>query len=163
MRRPTRRQTGITATGGALVIGITAVVLSTGGGTQSNQAPTAVSTIDSQLRACMLTDATADDKTIASVWAGLTQAATQRTDLIVQRHTLPPAVAPATYLNTLAQMRCTTIVTVGETLRAPVAADTTGHHYVVISKQPVAAAHTTSLTPGQATANAVASAVTAAT
>ncbi|MFI9105533.1 hypothetical protein ACIGXA_34010 [Streptomyces fildesensis] len=162
MRRPTRWQTAIAATGGALAIGITAIALSTGGSAR-NQPPAAVSTIDSQLRACMLTDATADAKTIAPVWAGLAQAAAHRTDLIVQRYSLPPAVAPATYLNTLAQMRCTTIVTVGESLRAPVAADTTGHRYVVISKQPITASHTTHLTPSQATSGAVASAVTAAT
>jgi len=125
--------------------------------------PAPVSTIDDDRRACLLTDATADAKTVSPILADLRAVAADGRGLMIQDFTLPPSTTPEVYLNTLSHMRCQTIVTIGDTLRTPAAeaarSSAPAQRYVVISDQPVSAPRTTSLTPSQATPAALTAAL----
>jgi hypothetical protein len=152
---------------GAAVIATVSIWLTVGHtSTTATHPPAPVSTIDSDRRACLLTDATADAKTVNPVLANLRAAAASSQGLLLQDFTLPPSVTPKVYLNTLSHMRCQTIITIGDTLRTPAAeaahTNTTTQRYIVITEQPVSAPHAISLTPAQATRAALTTAIDAA-
>lgn len=158
MRRPGRWPLGIAA--GALAVAAAAalVTVTTGSGDSHGQPPKAVSTLDAQPRACLLTGAAADPATANRAWAGVRQVAAHKKELTAQRYTLPAGITPSTYLGTLTQLRCTVIITVGDDLRP---ATTAGGRprYVMVSDRPSATPGATSLTPATATASTVADAV----
>ncbi|MBD0740307.1 hypothetical protein BGM09_13045 [Streptomyces sp. CBMA29] len=137
------------------------MVITTGSSQGHPQPPEAVSTIDVQPRACLLTGSTVNTETASRVWAGVRQAAAHKRELTAQRFALPTGVTADAYLGTLAQMRCTVIITVGDDLHstAPTAAAGEGPRYIIVSDRPPTAPGTTGLTPSVATASAVASAV----
>lgn len=93
-------------------------------------------------------------------WTGVRQAATRQGNLLAQQFRLPQKVAAATYLRTLAQMRCAVVVTVGKDVRpSPEAGASGGVRYVVVGDAPVSVAGATRLRPADASASTVAEAV----
>ena len=157
MNRPTKRQVILGSAGTAAIAATAAVAWwSLTDHTDRPHPPTPVSAIDTYRRACLLTGDDAAAGTSARVWTGMRQAATHQ-HLIVQRFSLPPKTAAGSYLNTLTQMRCGTIVTVGTTVGNAATAEHTGtSRFIIVTEHPANNAHTTSLTPAQATSTRIA-------
>ena len=81
----------------------------------------------------------------------------------MQRYQLPKHVSPKTYIETLGQMRCGTVVTIGPTLRDAAATDAKHvSRFVVIADRPVSVPDAVSLTPAEVTEAAIETAVTTA-
>ena len=157
MNRPTKRQ-AILGSAGTAAIAVTAALTwwSLTNHTDRPHPPAPVSAIDTYRRACLLTGNDADAGTSTRVWTGMRQAATHQR-LIVQRFSLPPKTSAELYLNTLTQMRCATIVTVGTTVSNAAATEhTRASRFIIVTEHSVNNARTTSLTPDQATSTGIA-------
>ncbi|MEU1481183.1 hypothetical protein [Streptomyces sp. NPDC005760] len=107
--------------------------------------PAPVSHVDTATRACLLTSADPDP---TGTWAAMRRLAQESgARLVVQRYVLPPRVKPAAYVDTLVQLRCSTVVTTGTTARDAVASrlaagQVPGVHFVVVADRPLrGAAH----------------------
>ncbi|MFI6401793.1 hypothetical protein [Streptomyces sp. NPDC050548] len=141
------------------VAGVVALLLpSESGGDATPPAP--VSHVDTATRACLLTSTDTD---ATGTWAAMRNMATaSRTTMVVQRYRLPASGKAAVYVNTLVQLRCSTIVTTGATARSAVAsrlADGRIPHvrFVVVADQPVPGA--TRLSPDSVSTSALTRAV----
>lgn len=152
-----RRMTVLTARAAAAAAALVSITACSG--QHSPRPPKAVSTVDRQPRVCLFTGDSADAPTADRAWAGISEAAARPHALTVQRYRLPSGVNPGSYLGTLAQMRCTVIVTVGDDLRPPTGSAADGPRYIVISASSAPAPHVTHLSP-TATAATVTTAVT---
>jgi hypothetical protein len=162
MSSSTRKRAATIGTAGAAILLMLGALLwqTLTGDTARSRPPAAVSAIDTYQRACLLTDGKSAATTTARVWAGMRQGAAQHGDLLVQRYLLPKGVSPTSYFNTLSQMQCGTIVTIGAALRDAVASDARRSSFVVITDRPVDAPHVVSLTPAQVTETVIETAVT---
>ena len=163
MSSSTRKRAATIGTAGAAILILLGALLwqTLTGDTARSRPPAAVSAIDTYQRACLLTDGKSAATTTARVWAGMRQGAAQHGDLLVQRFPLPKGVSATNYLNTLSQMQCRTIVTIGTSLRDAVASDAKrSNRFVVIADRRVDAPHVVSLTPAQVTETAIETAVT---
>jgi hypothetical protein len=84
-------------------------------------------------------------------------------DLVVQRYDLPSGADAVAYVNTLIQLRCSTIVTVGTSARSAVASRRAAEsvprvRFVVVADQPLPG--TTHLAPDAVNARALSRTVT---
>ncbi|WP_034086920.1 hypothetical protein [Streptacidiphilus albus] len=153
-RTPKPRTAAIAAAAGTLAAAAAAVIGLSGGGTSHASTPAPVSSIDSEARACLLTGPGASPALTAAAWTGMRQAAASSTHLLVQQFALPPNATPATFLDTLTQMRCTTIATVGSSLDTavpPTANRTPSVRFLIIGGAPALAHNIIDLSPTQAT------------
>ncbi|MFC8435392.1 hypothetical protein [Streptomyces sp. NPDC057253] len=104
--------------------------------------PQPVSHVDTATRACLLTS-TDMDPGVVSTWAAMREAAGGgASGVVVQRYHLPGKAVGAAYVNTLVQLRCSTIVSTGGAARSAVAAalaagQQKGVRFVVVSDRPV--------------------------
>lgn len=160
MRFPTNRRVITASTVAAVAAAlVTWWALATGSGHHAARPPAPVSDIDTLRRACLATDTASPTQTTAAVWAYMRQAATADRTLLVQHLTRPAQVTPATYLATLSQMRCTTIVTIGDPLSAATThAPHTATRYLTITNQATTGTGT-HLTPAQVNATAITAAL----
>ncbi|WP_157876609.1 hypothetical protein [Streptomyces graminilatus] len=134
------------------VAAVAAVVLAVTGwllfanGTPAPSPPAPVSHVDTATRACLLTSKESDPG-IAGTWAALRRigGGSSGSDVVVQRYGLPEKADGAAYVNTLVQLRCSTIVTTGDAARSAVASvlaagQPKGVRFVVVAGRPVAGA-----------------------
>jgi hypothetical protein len=109
-RRALARRAGVAVVGCAAVA---AIVLLAFRSPAAQQPPTPVSTVDSNARACVLTDP--NDAALPTVDAGLQQAAQANGHLNIQHYPIPTAATDArSLLNGLIGGRCTVVVGVGQ-------------------------------------------------
>ncbi|MFJ5306331.1 hypothetical protein [Streptomyces sp. NPDC088350] len=122
--------------------------------------PVPVSHVDTATRACLLTSTDTDT---TGTWAAMQKVArTRDTNIVVQRYRLPTSANAAAYVNTLVQLRCSTIVTTGTGARSAVASRLVDGHipnvrFVVVAEQPVSGA--THLSPDSVSTSALTRAV----
>ncbi|GAA3834585.1 hypothetical protein GCM10022403_079240 [Streptomyces coacervatus] len=119
--------------------------------------PAPVSHVDTATRACLLTSTDTDT---TGTWAAIQEVArTRDTNTVVQRYRLPTSAHAAAYVNTLVQLRCSTIVTTGTAARSAVASRLVDGHipnvrFVVVADRPVTG--TTHLSPDAVSASVLA-------
>jgi hypothetical protein len=78
--------------------------------------PVPVSHVDTATRACLLTSTDSDT---TGTWAAMREMArTRGTNVVVQRYRLPASADAVAYINTLVQLRCSTVVTTGTVARS---------------------------------------------
>ncbi|MDI5911129.1 MULTISPECIES: hypothetical protein [Streptomyces] len=148
---------GAAAAAVAGVIGVLVWLL--GSDPAAARPPRPVSHVDTATRACLLTS-TDSDPGVARTWAAMRQLAAGGTSsVVVQRYHLPDEADGATYVNTLVQLRCSTIVSTGAGARAAVATTLAAGHprgvrFAVVADRPVAGA--TRVDPGSVSAQALA-------
>lgn len=141
--RPSRGRWWVVLGAGAAVLlaaaGAVALLLpSESGGHATPPAP--VSHVDTATRACLLTSTDTDP---TGTWVAMqNMARASRTNVVVQRYRLPASGKVAAYVNTLVQLRCSTIVATGATARSAVASRLADGHiphvrFVVVADQPV--------------------------
>lgn len=103
-------------------------------------APEPVSHVDTATRYCLLTSTDGDP---TGTWAAMRKmVAESGPNTVVQRYRLPAGADAVAYVNTLARLRCSTVVTTGTAARSAVAArlasGATPHvRFVVISGRPL--------------------------
>ncbi|WP_330263598.1 hypothetical protein [Streptomyces griseorubiginosus] len=145
------------AAGAAGVVGFLVWLL--GSDPAAARPPRPVSHVDTATRACLLTS-TDSDPGLPATWAAMRGLAGGGTSgVVVQRYRLPDGADGATYVNTLVQLRCSTIVSTGTGARAAVATTlATGHprgvRFAVVADRPVAGA--TRVGPGSVSTRALA-------
>ncbi|MFE2065274.1 hypothetical protein ACFXDH_23265 [Streptomyces sp. NPDC059467] len=156
-----RRLWTLMGAGAAVVAVLTgALVWQQGRGT-GTRAPEPVSHVDTATRACLLTSTDVDP---AGTWAALRKmAASSHENVVAQRYRLPAGVDSVAYVNTLVQLRCSTIVTTGTAARSAVASrlavGPVAHiRLVVVADQPLPGA--THLSPNAVSARALSRLVT---
>ena len=124
-------------------------------------APEQVSHVDTATRACLLTSTDAD--------ATGTRAALQKVarandaNVVAQRYRLPAGANSVAYVNTLVQLRCSTVVTTGTAARSAVAARLAAGlvphvRFVVVADQPLSG--TMHLSPNAVSARSLSRVVT---
>ncbi|MBO4255511.1 hypothetical protein [Streptomyces griseorubiginosus] len=124
------------------VAGIAALLLSWRSSEDATP-PVPVSHVDTATRACLLTSTDTDP---TGTWAAMQEMArASDTNVVVQRYRLPVSVNADAYVNTLVQLRCSTIVTSGIAARSAVAARLAAGHvpgvrFVVVDDRPVVGA-----------------------
>ena len=101
--------------------------------------PVPVSHVDTSARACVLTSTDTDP---GGTWAALRQTADAH---LVVRYRLPAAADPVAYVDTLVQLRCSTVVTTGKEAGSAVASrlakgKVAGVRFVVVADRPLAGA-----------------------
>lgn len=161
--RPSRRRWWVVLGAGAAVLlavaGVVALLLPSESGADATP-PAPVSHVDTATRACLLTSTDTDP---TGTWAAMrNMARASSTNVVVQRYRLPAAGKAAAYVNTLVQLRCSTIVTTGATARSAVASRLAAGHvpqvrFVVVADQPVSGA--TRLNPDSVSTTALTRAV----
>ncbi|MCX5395801.1 hypothetical protein [Streptomyces sp. NBC_00102] len=83
------------------------------------RAPEPVSHVDTATRTCFLSSVDADP---TGTWERLRETAeASGSHLVVQRYQLPAGADPVAYVNTLVQLRCSTVVATGSAARSAVA------------------------------------------
>lgn len=133
-------------------------------GTGKPQPPSAVSSIDTEHRACLITSPDGNPAEAQTAWTGLLHTAHDHPAIVIQRYTLPPGADPSAYLNTLASMRCDTIVTVGAALHDALASQAPETaHYIVIDDRPLTTIRTTTIPPAQSSPATIEAAITSTT
>jgi hypothetical protein len=148
---------------GLAAVGIAAAVLVLTWPFSTTDAPSGalkpVSDVDASVRACLL-EAPAGSPNAQSALQGLTRAAQARKDLLVQQFTVPANVPPASMLEELTALHCTTVVTVGSQAEAQVRAHSSkGTRYLVIGTPLPENPNVTVIPPTSATSASVESAV----
>ncbi|WP_405528367.1 hypothetical protein OG426_39625 [Streptomyces canus] len=141
--RSSRRRRSVllgAATAAALAVAGFAVLLLRPDPDGTGRPPVPVSHVDTSARACLLTSTDTDP---GGTWAALRQTADAH--LVVQRYRLPAAADPVAYVDTLLQLRCSTVVTTGKEARSAVASrlakgKVTGVRFVVVADRPLAGA-----------------------
>ena len=158
-RRRSRTLLGACAVAVLAVAGVAALLLRPGSD-DADAAPDPVSHVDTATRVCLLTSTDADP---TGTWAALQKMAGRSgTDVVVQRYRLPAGANTVAYVNTLLQLRCSTVVTTGTAARSAVAsrlaAGPVPHaRFVVVADQPLTG--TAHLNPNAVSASALAEAV----
>ncbi|MFF0018773.1 hypothetical protein [Streptomyces sp. NPDC005374] len=148
---------GAAAATAAGVVGVLVWLL--GSDPTAARPPQPVSHVDTATRACLLTS-TDSDPGVARTWAAMRQLAGGGTSsVVVQRYRLPAEADGATYVNTLVQLRCSTIVSTGAGARAAVAKTLAAGHprgvrFAVVADRPMAGA--TQVGPESVSARALA-------
>ncbi|WP_405987968.1 hypothetical protein [Streptomyces sp. NBC_00986] len=161
--RPTRGCRWAVLGAGAAVLpavaGVVALLLPSESGDGATP-PAPVSHVDTATRACLLSSTDTDP---TGTWVAMqNMARASRTNVVVQRYRLPVSGKAAAYVNTLVQLRCSTIVTTGATARSAVASRLADGHiphvrFVVVAGQPVSGA--THLSPDSVSTSALTRAV----
>jgi basic membrane lipoprotein Med (substrate-binding protein (PBP1-ABC) superfamily) len=134
-------------------------------GSEARKPAAPVSRIDLAGRVCLAASPDVDASAVSAIGSRMRKAPQVTAGKIVfQQFSTPDGVSAATYLDTLTQMRCATIVTVGERMGSAVPAVAEHQpktHFVVVGGSPVHRANVTSLTASQISAQALISVVTA--
>lgn len=156
-----KRRAALVAVAAAAVAATIAGRLLFATNTSPPSAPAPVSHVDTATRACLLTSTDTDP---TGTWTAMRDMArTSATNVVVQRYRLPAAVNGPAYVNTLVQLRCSTIITTGDAARSAVASRLTAGrvphvHFVVVADRPVPGA--TRMSPDAVSAASVARATT---
>ncbi len=159
----TKQRLALLIAAGLAAVGVAAAVLALTWPFSPTSAPAGslrpVSDVDASSRACLL-EAPAGSPDAQSALKGLTAAAHDRKDLLVQQFIVPANVSPASMMAELTALHCTTIVTVGSQAEAQVAARASkGTRYLVIGTPLPENPNITVLPPASATSASVESAV----
>ncbi|MGY4925644.1 hypothetical protein [Streptomyces sp. 900105755] len=156
-----RRLRALIAAGAAAVAVLTGALLWQQAPGAGIRAPEPISHVDTATRACLLTSTDADP---TGTWAALRKmAASSHESVLAQRYRLPTGANSVAYVNTLVQLRCSTIVTTGTEARSAVAsrlaAGPVVHiRFVVVADQPLLGA--THLSPHMVSARALSRLIT---
>ncbi|MFG2887104.1 hypothetical protein ACGFYV_33265 [Streptomyces sp. NPDC048297] len=142
------------------VTGTMALLLHSGAD-RGRTAPAPVSHVDTATRVCLLTSTDAD---ATGTWPALQKmAGASDTNVVVQRYRLPAGANSVAYVNTLVQLRCSTVVTTGTAARSAVAARLAAGlvphvRFVVVADQPLSG--TMHLSPNAVSTRALSRVVT---
>lgn len=126
-------------------------------GTSAPSPPAPVSHADVAARVCLLTSTGTDP---SGTWAAMREAArTRDANVVAQRYRLPASANPTAFVNTLVQLRCSTIVATGSAARSAVVSTLAAGHprgvrFAVVTDRPVPGA--TRLGPGSVSARSLA-------